>query len=60
MSVSDIPLVIAAFLGWKYIKGTKLVSLADVPLREALQEVLRSPEPEEPRAVGWKKFVSRF
>ncbi|OAL52538.1 amino acid permease-like protein [Pyrenochaeta sp. DS3sAY3a] len=52
----DIPLVIAAFLLWKFIKGTKFVSLADIPIREALNEVTRNPEPLEPKATGWKRI----
>ncbi|KAF2796453.1 amino acid permease-like protein [Melanomma pulvis-pyrius CBS 109.77] len=53
----DIPLVIAAFLLWKFIKGTKFVPLADIPIREALKEVTRHPEPADPKAVGWKRVI---
>lgn len=35
---SDIPLVTAAFLFWKFFKKTKFVSLDDVPLRTALEQ----------------------
>ena len=35
---SDIPLVITAFLFWKFFKKTKFVNLADVPLRTALEQ----------------------
>lgn len=58
MLIRDIPLVLAAFLLWKYIKGTKFVSLADIPLREALEEVAKHPEPLEPRAKGWKRVIT--
>lgn len=51
----DIPLVIAAFLLWKFIKGTKFVNLAEIPLREALDEVAKHPEPPEPKTTGWKR-----
>jgi amino acid transporter len=54
----DIPLVIAAFLLWKFIKGTKMVSLADIPIREALDEVARNPEPPEPKSTGWRRAVN--
>ncbi|PSN65752.1 amino acid permease-like protein [Corynespora cassiicola Philippines] len=57
-SYLDIPLVIAAFLLWKFIKGTKFVSLAEIPIREALDEVARHPEPMEPRPQGWKRIVA--
>jgi amino acid transporter len=55
---SDIPLVIAAFLLWKFIKGTKFVSLADIPIREALEEVAKNPEPLEPQSKGWERVVA--
>ena len=54
----DIPLVITAFLLWKFIKGTKFVSLADIPIREALEEVARHPETKDVKATGWRKVVS--
>ena len=54
----DIPLVIAAFLVWKSFKGTKFVSLEDIPIREALDEIARHPEPLEVRPKGWKKVVA--
>ncbi|KAF2442948.1 amino acid permease-like protein [Karstenula rhodostoma CBS 690.94] len=57
-SYLDIPLVIAAFLLWKFIKGTKFVNLADIPLREALEEVVKHPEPLEPKRTGWKRIVN--
>jgi amino acid transporter len=56
-SYLDIPLVIAAFLLWKYIKGTKMVDLADIPIRAALEQVAQNPEPLEPKSVGWKRIV---
>ncbi|KAF2035365.1 amino acid permease-like protein [Setomelanomma holmii] len=52
----DIPLVIAAFLLWKFIKGTKFISLSEIPIREALDEVSKHPEPEEPKATGWGRI----
>lgn len=55
---SDIPLVITAYLLWKFIKKTKIVSLTDIPLREALADVDRFPEMPEPEAKGWKKVLN--
>ncbi|KAH9877675.1 hypothetical protein J1614_002892 [Plenodomus biglobosus] len=52
----DIPLVLAAFLLWKFIKGTKFVSLAEIPIREALEEIIKNPESVEPKATGWKRI----
>lgn len=49
--------MLAAFVLWKVIKGTKFVNLADIPLREALEDVARNPEPLEPKAHGWKRVL---
>lgn len=57
-SYLDIPLVIAAFLLWKYVKGTKMVDLAHVPIRAALDEVARHPEPLELKSKGWRRVVN--
>ncbi|KAK8221620.1 proline-specific permease [Phyllosticta capitalensis] len=57
-SYLDIPLVLVAFLAWKFFKKTKMVTLADIPLREALDAVERSPEAPEPEREGWKKWMN--
>ncbi|KAH6949958.1 hypothetical protein HG530_001106 [Fusarium avenaceum] len=36
-SYLDIPLVIAAYLIWKFVKKTKIVSLSEIPLRDAFK-----------------------
>lgn len=56
-SYLDIPLVITAYVVWKIIKKTKIVSLSDIPIREALDEVERHPEAPEPEPKGWQKAV---
>ncbi|KAF1948436.1 amino acid permease-like protein [Byssothecium circinans] len=53
----DIPLVIIAFLMWKLIKKTKFVDLTTVPIRAALDEVAKYPEPPEPKQMGWKRIA---
>lgn len=35
---SDIPLVISAYLIWKFYKGTKVVKLSEIPLHRALEQ----------------------
>ena len=56
-SYLDIPLVLAAFLLWKFIKKTSFVKLSEIPLKEALDEIDRHPEPLDPASKGWKKAV---
>lgn len=34
---SDIPLVLAAYFIWKFVKKTKIVALADIPLQRAFE-----------------------
>ncbi|KAF2643757.1 amino acid permease-like protein [Massarina eburnea CBS 473.64] len=53
----DIPLVIIAFLLWKFIKKTKFVDLSTIPIRAALDEVAKYPEPAEPKQVGWRRAL---
>lgn len=40
------------------MKGTKFVNLAEIPIREALDEVAKHPEEPEPRAKGWRRVIS--
>lgn len=56
-SYLDIPLVLTAFALWKLFKKTEFVDLAQVPIREALEEIERNPEPAEPEKRGWEKVV---
>ena len=56
-SYLDIPLVLIAFAIWKLVKKTRFVSLADIPLKEAFDEMERKPEPPEPTKETWKKVV---
>lgn len=52
----DIGLVVAAYTFWKLFKKTKIVSLTDINLREAIERAQQDPGMEEiiPR---WRKFV---
>lgn len=48
--------MLIAYVGWKYAKKTKIVSLQDIPLEEALQRAEADVEivNKQPR---WKKIV---
>lgn len=59
-SHSDIPLILVAYLGWKYFKGTKFVALEDIPIRAALDEIRDNPETPEPVRKGWKGVVMKL
>ncbi|OAA44238.1 Amino acid/polyamine transporter I [Metarhizium rileyi] len=43
-SYLDIPLVLAAYLVWKFVKGTKIVALADIPLHRAFEQAEQKHE----------------
>jgi len=58
LSKSDIPLVLTAYLFWKFLKRTKIVSLSDIPLGAALDEVERDPETPEPIVGRWRKVLT--
>ncbi|GAB7346950.1 hypothetical protein MBLNU459_g2009t2 [Dothideomycetes sp. NU459] len=54
----DIPLILAAYLGWKFYKRTKFVDLAEVPIRKALDEIVKNPETPEPKLVGVRRLLT--
>lgn len=58
--IRDIPLILMAYLGWKYFKGTKFVALEDIPIRAALDEIRDNPETPEPVRKGWKGVVMKL
>ncbi|WWC59778.1 uncharacterized protein I303_102340 [Kwoniella dejecticola CBS 10117] len=57
-SYLDIPLVLAAYLIWKYYKKTKVVSLSEIPIEEILHYIAENPEEPEIRQKTWVRFVS--
>jgi amino acid transporter len=58
--IRDIPLILMAYLGWKFFKGTKFVALEDIPIRAALDEIRDNPETPEPVRKGWKGVVMKM
>ncbi|KAK4444874.1 amino acid permease [Podospora aff. communis PSN243] len=57
-SYLDIPLVLTAYLSWKYYERTEVVSLADIPLGDAFAQVQQSPDEPEAKQKGPIRFVS--
>ena len=53
----DIPLVLIAYIAWKFVKKTRFIRLEDIPLKEAFEEIDRNPEPLAPEPKGWKKAI---
>lgn len=52
----DIALVMIAYAGWKVFKKTKILSLDEIPLRAALDEIRRTPEEKILPARGWARM----
>lgn len=52
----DIPLVILFAVGWKLYKKTKWISLTEIPIREALDDIRDNPEEIIPPAKGWQRL----
>lgn len=53
----DIPLVLFAYGGYKWIRRTKIVPLEMVPLRQALEEADNDPENVPiPKGSRWSRY----
>lgn len=52
----DIPLVLSFYLGYKFIKKTKLVPLHDIPITQALYEAENDVENVPVRTSKWSRF----
>ncbi|KAK8107963.1 amino acid permease/ SLC12A domain-containing protein [Apiospora kogelbergensis] len=57
-SYLDIPLVLGAYVIWKFVKKTEIVSLDSIPLLAALEQVDLYPDMPEPKQTGWLRTVS--
>ncbi|KAI0397013.1 amino acid permease/ SLC12A domain-containing protein [Xylariaceae sp. FL0594] len=59
-SYLDIPLVLTAFLVWKFWKKTKLVSLSEIPLEDAFKQAAEQAPDDEPlvKRTSWVRLVS--
>ncbi|KAI9646429.1 hypothetical protein NHQ30_004421 [Ciborinia camelliae] len=55
-SYINIPLVLILYFGYKYKKGTGIIPLSDIPIQKFIDIANDNPEPEEEKAVGWKRL----
>ncbi|KAH8823002.1 amino acid permease/ SLC12A domain-containing protein [Flagelloscypha sp. PMI_526] len=55
-SYFNIPLIVLLYIGYKYIKGTKLVSLEEMPIQKFIDIANDNPEPPERPVTGWRRF----
>jgi amino acid transporter len=45
-----------AYTGWKFFKGTEILSLDDIPIQDALDEMREKPEEPIPPTMGWQRL----
>ncbi|KAI1097205.1 proline-specific permease [Jackrogersella minutella] len=57
-SYLDIPLVLAAYFIWKFLKKTKIAWLRSIPLDDAFQQVDEYPDEPEGKSKGWIRVLS--
>ncbi|KAI5919138.1 proline-specific permease [Camillea tinctor] len=57
-SYLDIPLVLSAYLIWKYMKKTKVAPLSSIPLDEAFDKAEEPWDEPEVEKKGWIRLVS--
>jgi yeast amino acid transporter len=54
----DIPLVLTAYLSWKFYKKTKITKLEDIPVFQALEQAEQYPDEPLPKSEGWIQLIS--
>lgn len=52
----NVPIVILMYFAYKYIKGTKIITLKEVPIRPFIQFALENPEPLPKPKKGIEKL----
>ncbi|KAH9908949.1 amino acid permease/ SLC12A domain-containing protein [Xylariomycetidae sp. FL2044] len=55
-SYFNIPLILALYFGYKFVRKSKVVALEDVPIRPYIEIFNANPEPPEPPKSGLRKL----
>ncbi|KAI1337498.1 amino acid permease/ SLC12A domain-containing protein [Xylariaceae sp. FL0016] len=55
-SYFNIPLILALYFGYKFLKKSKIVALEDIPIRHYIDIAKANPEPPEPPKSGLRKL----
>jgi amino acid transporter len=55
-SYINIPVFFIVYFVYKYVKKTKIIPLAEIPIRHFLDVAARNPEPPATPNTGWRKF----
>ncbi|KAK3352590.1 proline-specific permease [Lasiosphaeria hispida] len=57
-SYLDIPIVLIAYLGYKFYAKTKIISLDEIPLADAFDQAEQQVDEPEGKETGWVRVVS--
>ena len=52
----NVPLILVLYFGYKIARGTKMVPLEEMPIRDFLEVARREPEDLPPRPKGWRRL----
>ncbi len=52
----NVPLILVLYFGYKLTRGTKLVPLAEMPIRDFLEVARREPQDLSPQPRGWRRL----
>jgi len=52
----NIPLIFVLYFGYKVVKGTKIVSYDEMPIRYYMEIARQNPEPPEKPLKGWQRL----
>lgn len=55
-SYIDIPIVLILYFGYKFVKKTKIIPLAEIPIRHFIDVANANPEDPPLPIVGWRRF----
>ena len=55
-SYFNLPFIVVVYLGYKFVMKTKIIPLAEIPIRPFIEQYQNNPEPEPEPKRGWRKL----
>lgn len=53
----NLPLIFGLFFGYKWVKGTKMVGLEEMPVKYYIEIAKENPEEDDKPTKGWRRFT---
>lgn len=50
------PLILVIYLGYKFVKKTRIIPLEEIPIRPFIENYQNNPEPEPKPKKGWRRL----